>query len=45
MLVNCEVIDIFTIYDLFGAIWKPDSGCIAYKTNIFIKTNLLSYKN
>ena len=27
MLKNCDVIVIFPIYDQFGAIRKPDSGC------------------
>ena len=27
---NYDVIVIFPIYGLFGAIWKPDSGCMAY---------------
>ena len=25
---NCDLIVIFPIYGKFGAIWKPDSGCI-----------------
>ena len=29
---NCNVIVIFPIYGKFGAIWKPDSGCIVCKT-------------
>ena len=41
----CDVIVIFPIYDQFGAIWKPDSGCIACKTYFFIKSNLLSTKS
>ena len=45
MLANCDVIIIFPIYGQFGAIWKPDSGCIVCKTYIFINSNLLSYKN
>ena len=43
MLGNCDVIAIFPIYSQFGAIRKPDSGRIAYKTSI--NSNLLSYKN
>ena len=39
------VIVIFQIYDQFGAIRKPDSGCIVCKTYIFINSNFLSYKN
>ena len=39
---NCDVIFIFPIYGQFGAIRKPDSGCIVCKTYIFIKSNLLS---
>ena len=42
---NCDVTAIFSIYGLFVAIWKPDSGCLVYRTYIFIKINLLSYKN
>ena len=42
---NCDVIVIFSIYDQFGAVRKPDSGCIACKTYIFINSNFLSYKN
>ena len=45
MSVNCDVIVIFLIYCQFGAIPKLDSGCIVCKTYIFIKSNLLSYKN
>ena len=45
MSENCDVIVNFPIYDQFGAIWKPDSGCIVCKTYIFINNNLLSYKN
>ena len=45
ILENCEVIVIFLIYGQFGAICKPDYGYIACKTCIFIKNNLLSYKN
>ena len=45
MLGNYDVIVIFTIYGQFGAIQKPDSGLIVYKTYTFIKSNLLSYKN
>ena len=45
MWENCDVIDIFVIYDRFGAIQKPDSGRIVCKTYIFISINPLSYKN
>ena len=38
-----DVIVIFLIYGQFGAIRKPDSGRIVYKTYIFININLLSY--
>ena len=41
----CDVIAIFLIYGQFGAIQKPNSGCIVCKTFIFINSNLLSYKN
>ena len=43
ILGNCDVIAIFPIYSQFGAIRKPDSGRIVYKTSI--NSNLLSYKN
>ena len=45
ILENCDVIAIFSISGQFGAIWKPDSGCIICKIYIFISCNLLSYKN
>ena len=45
MLENCDVIVIFPIYGQFGAIWKPDYGCIVSKTYFFINSNLLSYKS
>ena len=41
----CNVIAIFLIYSKFGAIRKPDSGRIVYKTYIFINSILLSYRN
>ena len=34
----------FQFMDNSGAIRKPDSGCMVYKTNIFSKSKLLSYK-
>ena len=40
-----DVIVIFPIYGQFGAIWKPDSGRIVYKTYFFCNNNLLSYEN
>ena len=42
---NCDVIVIFPIYGQFGAIRKPDSGCMICKTYIFINSNFLSYIN
>ena len=45
MPTNCDVIVIFPIYGQSGAICKPDSGDIVCKTYIFIKSNLLSYRN
>ena len=45
MSANCDVIAIFPIYGQFVAIQKPDSGGIVCQTYIFIKSNLLSYKN
>ena len=41
---NCDVIAIFSIYDQFRAIRKPDSGRMVCKIYIFINNNLLSYK-
>ena len=43
ILVNCDVIVL--IYDKFGAAWKADSGRLVCKSDIFIKSNLFSYKN
>ena len=40
MSENYNVIVISPIYGQFGAIPKPDSGRIVYKTNIFINSNL-----
>ena len=45
MSTNSDVIVILPIYGQFGAIGKPDSGRMAYKTYIFINSDLLSYKN
>ena len=42
---NCDVIVTFKIYGQIWAIQKPKSGCIVCKTYIFIRSNLLSYKN
>ena len=42
---KCVVIVVFPIYSQFGTIQKPDSIGIVCKTYIFIKSNLLSYKN
>ena len=42
---NYDVIVIFLIYGQFGAMRKPNSGHMICKTLIFIKSNLLSYKN
>ena len=40
-----NVLEIFPIYGQIGATRKPDSGQIVCKTYIFVKSNLLSYKN
>ena len=45
MSENCYAIANFPTYDQFGAIRKRDSGHIVCKTYVFIKSNLLSYKN
>ena len=42
---NWDVIIVFPIYGQFGAVRKPDSGCMVCKTYIFINSNLSSYKN
>ena len=42
MSENCDVIVIFPIYGQFGAIRKPDSVRIVWKT--YINSNLLSNK-
>ena len=47
MSANCEAIVIFPIVGIFGAIRKPDSGRIVYKTfNLItiISSKILSYK-
>ena len=41
MSESCDVIANFPIHGQFGAIWKPNSGCIVCKTYIFINSNLL----
>ena len=45
MSTNYGVIVIFSIYNQFGAIRKPDSELMVSKTYMFIKSNLLSYEN
>ena len=45
MLANWDVNVFFPIYGQFAAIRKLDSGCMVYKTYIFINNNLSSYKN
>ena len=40
-----DVIVIFLIRGQFGAIQKPDSGCIVCHSCIFINSILLYYKN
>ena len=39
MSKKCDVIVTSLFYDQFGAIWKPDSGYMVYKTDIFINSN------
>ena len=41
MSANCDVVVFFPIYGEFSAVRKPDSGCMVYKTYIFINNNLL----
>ena len=45
MSANCDIIVSFPIYGQFGAIRKPDVGCIACKSFIFVNNNFLFYKN
>ena len=45
MLLNCDVIVIFMICIQLGAIRMLVSRYIVCKTYIFIKNNMLSYKN
>ena len=45
MPANCNVIVIFSIYGQFRAVWKSDFARIAYKSYIFLNSNLLSYEN
>ena len=45
MLKKCDVLFILPNGNQFGVIQKPDSSRILCKTYIFIKSNLLSYKN
>ena len=42
---NCNFIANYSSYSQFGAIRKPDSGCIVYKSYIFFNSDLLSYNN
>ena len=42
MSTSFDIVFIFLIYDQFGAIGKPDSGRMVYKTNIFINGNVFS---
>ena len=44
MSSNCHVIVIFLVSGQFGTIRKPDSGCIVFKTYIFINSNLFLQK-
>ena len=45
MLKKCDVLFILPNGNQFGVIQKPDSARLLCKTYIFIKSNLLSYKN
>ena len=45
MSANCDIIVMFPIYGLFGAIRKPDSGGMVSNTFSFINSNFLSCKN
>ena len=41
MSVNWDVVVVFLIYGEFPAVWKPSSESMAWKTYIFINSNLL----
>ena len=43
MSKNCDVIDIFSIYGQFVAMWKLESGRIVCKTYIFNIKGALVY--
>ena len=45
MSIKFYFIVVFSVYGQFGAIRKPDFGCMVCKTYIFINCNLLSCKN
>ena len=45
MSTNCDIIVTIPIYGQFGAIWKPDSGCIACESYIFINSHLTKTEN
>ena len=45
MSESFDIVVFFPVYGQFGAIRKPYSGDIVYKTKVFINSNLLSYKN
>ena len=45
MSENCDVIVIFWIFGLFGAVRRPDSGYRVCKRYVFNNSNLLSHKN
>ena len=45
VLAKYDIVIIFPIYGLFGAIRNPDFGHMVYNSYIFINTNSPSYKN
>ena len=45
MLESCDVVAFLPITSQFGAIWKPETERIVFKTYISTNSNLLSYKN
>ena len=45
MSVNCDITVIFPIYGQFGENQRLDSRHMVYRTYIFSRRNLLSYKN
>ena len=45
MSANCDATVVFSIYGQFGAIRKPDSGRLVYKTYISLTVTFYPIKN